>query len=172
MLSLWHLVGVVEMLSKPRVPLLPPTRRAGRRVAAEVGTSGEATVALLVCPPVGSHANGAQQPEDQVGQVDPDGVLHELDVTVALGVLVDVHLAKDAKDRTPQNENDQAPGRNDCEAQNEGDQIEQRSQRGEGADNYGVDPFAVGIDVSLASSVEILAIEANDDQSHDKLEKV
>lgn len=154
-------------------------------------------MALLVRPPVGGHANGADEPEDQVGQVDPDGVLHGLDVAVALGVLVDVHLAKDAKDGAPQDEHDEAPGRDGGEAHDERDQVEQRGQRGEGADNDGVDlkaadehlslhchmlgrggardqtyPFPIGVDMGLACPIEIFAIETDDDQSHHKLEKV
>lgn len=139
-----HLVVVVEVLGRPGAALLSPARGARGRVAAEVGAPGETAVALLVRPPVGGHANGADEPEDQVGQVDPDGVLHGLDVAVALGVLVDIHLAKDAEDGAPQNEHDEAPSRDGGEAHDERDQVEQRSQRGEGADNDGVDLKAAG----------------------------
>lgn len=149
-----HLVVVVEVLGRSGAgPLFSPARGARGRVAAEVGAPGEAAVALLVRPPVGGHANGADEPEDQVGQVDPDGVLHGLDVAVALGVLVDVHLAKDAKDGAPQDEHDEAPGRDRGEAHDERDQVEQRGQRGEGADNDGVDLKAADEHLSTLSHV-------------------
>lgn len=44
-------------------------------------------------PPVGGGCQRADEPEEGVGQVDPDGVLHTLNATVALCVLLDVHLA-------------------------------------------------------------------------------
>jgi hypothetical protein len=47
-----------------------------------------------VLPPVQESAQGRQQPQERVGKVDPDGVLHALDITIAFGVLVDVHLKK------------------------------------------------------------------------------
>lgn len=37
------------------------------------------------------------EPKKQVGEQDPDGVLHADDALVALGVLVDVHFAEDAE---------------------------------------------------------------------------
>lgn len=43
-------------------------------------------------PPVDEISDGCDEPEDGVGQNDPHGVLHSLNVAVALRVLLDVHL--------------------------------------------------------------------------------
>ena len=45
-----------------------------------------------VSPPVAGGGGGRDEPEQHVGQVDPDGVLHALDAAITLWVLVDVHL--------------------------------------------------------------------------------
>jgi hypothetical protein len=44
----------------------------------------------------------ADQPQEHVDQIYPDGVLHPLNSCVAFGVLMNVHLAKYAKDCDPQ----------------------------------------------------------------------
>jgi hypothetical protein len=46
-----------------------------------------------VLEPVDSHGNRCGQPQEHVDQVDPNGVLHALDVLVALGVLLDEELS-------------------------------------------------------------------------------
>ena len=55
-------------------------------------TAREAGPVLAVLDPVGQRGAGADEPEQGVGEVDPDGVLHALDVGVALGVFVDEEL--------------------------------------------------------------------------------
>ena len=55
-------------------------------------TAGETGAALTVCPPVGEAADGSEEPEERIGENDPYGSLHTCYVSVALGVLVDIHL--------------------------------------------------------------------------------
>src|SRR5687767_1859712 len=107
----------------------------------DVRASSEASPGISVLPPVQERSNRGQQPEQRVGQVDPDGVLHARDVTIALRTLVNIHLlsqnvslqhfmqdaqgdthtSEDAKDSDPQYEEDEVPnrGENACDAQNE-----------------------------------------------------
>lgn len=54
--------------------------------------ASEARVALPVAPPVNEISDGRNEPENGVDEHHPDGILHPLDVAVALGILVDVHL--------------------------------------------------------------------------------
>lgn len=58
----------------------------------DLATTGEASTALAMSPPVCGRSQSADEPEQCVGQVDPDGILHTLDATITLGVLLDVHL--------------------------------------------------------------------------------
>lgn len=90
-------------------------------------------------PPVGGAGDGANEPQQHVGEVDPNGVLHALDVAVTLGVLLDVHVAEQAEEGDPEDEDDEAPGGDRGEAQDEGHRVEDGRQGGEGADHFGVD---------------------------------
>jgi len=47
---------------------------------------------IPVLPPVTQGRQGSNEPEQGAGEIDPDRVLHALDTTVTLGVLIDVHL--------------------------------------------------------------------------------
>jgi hypothetical protein len=78
-----------------------------------------------VLPPVQEGAQGRQQPEERVGKVDPDGILHALDVTIAFGILVDVHPSKDTEDGDPEDEKDEIPDWREhaCNAQDERNQV-------------------------------------------------
>lgn len=75
-------------------------------------------------PPVRGRGGAANQPEQRVRQVDPDGVLHSLDVRVAMGPLVDVKAAKEAEEDDPKHEDDETPHRHDGESEHEGDEVE------------------------------------------------
>lgn len=43
---------------------------------------------ITVPPPVNGSGNGRNQPQKRAGKINPHGVLHALDVAVALGILV------------------------------------------------------------------------------------
>ena len=47
----------------------------------------------------------AQQPKNHIHQINPHGILHALDPSIAFGILVDEHLPKDAEERRPENTN-------------------------------------------------------------------
>lgn len=47
--------------------------------------------------------DGGGEPEQHVDQIDPDSILGPLDAAIALRVLVDEKLAKDAEDSDPEN---------------------------------------------------------------------
>ncbi len=101
----------------PAAPVPAHIRQVGRRL--DGGPSGEAGVALAVRPPVAEGGEGGDEPQQGAGEVDPDGVLHALDVGVALGVLVDVHAAEDAEEGDPQHEQHEigstpTPGLKEC----------------------------------------------------------
>lgn len=98
-------------------------------------------------PPVGGAGDGADEPQQHVGEVDPDGVLHALDIAVALGVLLDVHVAEQAEERNPKNEDDEAPGRDGGEAQDKGNRVENGRQGGQSAHDFSEDlEFALADD--------------------------
>lgn len=73
------------------------------------GAAGEAAMPLTMSEPVRGGADKGEEPQDGAGEVDPDGVLHALNARVALGVLIDVHLSKNAEQCDPQNEEDEVP---------------------------------------------------------------
>ncbi len=54
--------------------------------------SGELGAGVTVLPPVCGAGEEGNEPEEHVGEVDPDGVLHALDAAVTLRVLVKVQL--------------------------------------------------------------------------------
>lgn len=55
------------------------------------------------------HANdSADEPQEHIDQVDPDGVFHSLDPAIALRVLVNVEFTEDTEDGCPE---DTAPGK-------------------------------------------------------------
>lgn len=47
---------------------------------------------ITMPPPVDGSGNGRNQPQKRAGKINPHGVLHALDVAVALGILVDEQL--------------------------------------------------------------------------------
>ncbi|POS77234.1 hypothetical protein DHEL01_v204368 [Diaporthe helianthi] len=117
-------------------------------------------------------ADKGEEPQDGVGKVDPDSVLHALHTTVALSVLVDIHLAKDSKESDPQDEQDQIPRPNKPESQDEGHQIQQGGDGGQGAYHLGVDPFAVGFYACLVGPAQVDSIKRADGDSECELNDV
>lgn len=134
--------------------------------------AGEPRVSLTVPPPVPQRAQEGHEPQQRAGEVDPDGVLHALDAGVALGVLVNVHAAKNPKKGDPQDEEDQVPGPDEPEAEDEGDEVEEGGDGGQGADDLGVDPFRVLVLVGLGGAVQVDAVEATDGEGEGELDDV
>lgn len=64
------------------------------QVPLDDGARSELASGMSVFEPVGQRRNSDDEPEKHVDKVDPDGMLHATDITVALGVFVDVHLCR------------------------------------------------------------------------------
>jgi hypothetical protein len=62
--------------------------------ALDFGTASKEGASIPMLPPIRKGGNGRNQPEQCAGQVYPHGVFHALDVSVAMGVLVDVQLGE------------------------------------------------------------------------------
>ena len=148
-------------------------------------------------PPVGERGDAADEPEQGTSKVDPDGVLHALHVAVALGVLVDVHAAEQPKQRNPQGEQHEAPGRHQRESQDERNQVEQRGHSRQDADDHRVDlldppslvqlearwwhgpgekiaayPFSVRVLPLLVGPVQVRTVEPTDGHGEHELEEM
>jgi hypothetical protein len=59
---------------------------------------------VAVLPPVPESRQGCDEPEEGAGKINPNGVLHASDISVTLGILINVHLAKHAKEGDPEDE--------------------------------------------------------------------
>lgn len=110
-----------------------------------MSSSCEARPGLTVLEPVAKRGQCGNQPQESVGQVNPDCVLHALDTTVALGILIDVHLSKDTKESNPEDEEDKVPdGHKDTrDTHDEWDKVDDASDGRETTNNNGVDPFRI-----------------------------
>lgn len=108
------------------------------------------------------------EPQQHVGKVDPDGVLHALDALVSLGVLWDVHLAENAKDNEPEDEENNIHSEKGPSLE-EGNGIDEDGNARNTGCHFSPNPFSVGVDVCLACAVKVNAIESSDGQSKDEL---
>jgi len=54
-------------------------------------------MALTIAPPVDERRDSDGIPQQRAGEIDPDSILHTLDIDVALKVLLDTHRAKDVE---------------------------------------------------------------------------
>ena len=52
--------------------------------------------------PVHKHGDRAEEPQQRIGEVYPDGILHPLDARIAFGILLDVHLRSEEKESESQ----------------------------------------------------------------------
>jgi len=110
-------------------------------------------------------------------------VLHAHDPVVPLWILPDVHPAEDAEQRQPQDAQDALvreqrevrPGAARYGVVLERDQQHEEDQGRQGREaggDEGVDPFRVRVGPLLAGGVDVLAVEAGDDEGHDELDEV
>lgn len=181
-----HLGGCFAVADSAPVALAVPGGRRAKRVRLDVtnalsrlagmpldpGATSEAAVSLAVGVPVGCVADKGEEPQEGVGEVDPDGVLHTLHAAVALGVLIDVHLSKDSEQGDPQDEEDQVPRPHEPEPQDERHQVQHRCEGGQGADYLGVDPFAVDICALLVGTAQVDSVQRAHGDSEDELDDV
>lgn len=181
-----HLGGSPAVADSSLAALAVPGRRRARRVRLDVtnalsrlagrpldpGATSEAAVSLAVGEPVGGCADKGEEPQDGIDEVDPDGVLHALHAAVALGVLIDVHLSKNAKQRNPQDEEDQVPRPHEPEAQDKRNQVKHRREGGQAADHLGVDPFAVDVFALLVGAAQVDSVQCAHGDSERELDDV
>lgn len=136
----------------------------------------------LSFPPAETAPQGRSDPEEEVGEIDPDGVLHARDAGIALGVFADVHLAEDAEQGEPEEDEDALPDedwqmqrrtdRDRAVLEHEGsEQVGQSREGGQTGRDLGVHPFGVRVGVRLVRVVEVNSVEAGDGQAHDELEE-
>lgn len=71
--------------------------------------------------PENQHANGTNQPQQRIRKIHPHRVLHAQDPRVALRIRLDVHVAKQAKQRDPQDEERRVRHPRERDAREEGD---------------------------------------------------
>lgn len=75
--------------------------------------------------------NRTEEPQQQIDQIDPNRILHPLDTRGHFSVLVNVHLAEDAEERAPEDEEDEVPGRENV-GLDEGNCVDDGGDGGEG----------------------------------------
>lgn len=89
--------------------------------------------------PVNSHSHRADQPKQRIHEINPHRVLHAQDTAVALGVRVDVELAKCTEEHDPEDEEKGVPDEEEGDAGDEGDHVEEGCNGGQRSNNFGID---------------------------------
>jgi hypothetical protein len=94
---------------------------------------------MPVLDPEHRHTNSTDQPEQSIGQINPHGILHPLYTCISLRMLLDVQIAKYAKQGDPEDEEDTVPCESERDPRHEGNHVEDGGDSREGAGNYCVD---------------------------------
>lgn len=113
---------------------------------------------------------GRDEPQQHVHHIDPCRALHPNNAAVALWILMDIHLAKDAEQYEPEKpdcrvDHEEHPGLNKRDHEDDG------HDGRDGATEDGVDPFRVGVLVCFAGIGKVLGVQTDDNDTHDKLEE-
>lgn len=87
------------------------------------------------------HAHRRDQPKQRIHQIHPNRILHALNPRIALRPLLDIHIAKQAEERDPQDEQDRVADPGEGDAGGEGDEVQQGEEGGEGGGYFCVDRF-------------------------------
>jgi flagellar basal body rod protein FlgC len=114
--------------------------------------------------------NGRDEPQHGIRQQHPDAVLHAGNALVALWILVNVHASKDAKRNDIADEDDDVYGKEEPRF-DERQHKDQRREGAEGAAYNGPHPLAVDVFSLLARVVQVDSVQADDGETHDKLEE-
>jgi len=138
----------------------------------DLGAAGESRLSLTVAPPVNKAANGGDEPEECAGKVDPDCVLHPLDIAIALGILFDVHAAEQAEQGDPEDKKHHIPDPDPGESKDEWYHVQQSCERGNATDNLCIDPFSIDIFVLRLGPLKIDSVQTTDCDCQNELEKV
>ena len=83
---------------------------------------------------------------------------------------MNIHFPKDPKYRRPQDK--QYPIPRTCPPEFYfGKHVDYACESGEGTDDFGIDPFRVGVFVGFVRGVEVLAVETEDGEGEDELDE-
>ena len=88
--------------------------------------------------PINRHATRRDQPKEGIHQIDPNRILHPLN-TIIVRACANVHLAEDAKECDPEDEEYEVPDEEHGDARDEGDKVEGGCDGGEGGGYFCVD---------------------------------
>ena len=97
-------------------------------------------------------------------------MFHPNNPAIPLRIRMNIHLPKHPKHRRPQNEKYPIPRTGPPEFYF-GKHVDYACESGEGTDDFGIDPFGVGVFVGFARGVEVLAVETEDGEGEDELDE-
>jgi hypothetical protein len=109
-----------------------------------------------------------KKPKQHIRQQHPDGVLHALNASIALWVLGNVHLAKDAECNKVTQENKRIDVEKEPRLE-QGQHEDERSDGAQGAAYHAPHPFAVDVNMRFARPVQVLGVETDDDDAEHEL---
>ena len=92
-------------------------------------TAGVHSTCLAIAEEDKRSIAGRNEPEEHIDHVDPSGALHADDTAVALRILLDIHLAEDAKEDQVEKEDEGVQ----AEKEPRLDEREHEGERGDGA---------------------------------------
>jgi len=118
--------------------------------------------------PINQHATRGDQPKQRIHQINPNGILHSLDPIIVCP-RTDIHLAEDAKERDPQDEEYEVPDEEEGDPRDEGDEVERCGDGGEGGGYFCVDPFSIAVFVLAIRFMQIYTIETTDCEGENEL---
>lgn len=130
--------------SLPYHPLLPPLPSI---TTSDLRPPRPLTPPTPMLNPENRHPNRTNQPQKRIHQINPNRILHPLDPPIPLRVLLDIHIAKQAEQRDPEDEEDRVPYEDEGDAAGEGDEVEERRDGGEGGGDFCVDLEREGVSI-------------------------
>jgi hypothetical protein len=86
--------------------------------------------------PEDRHPDRADQPQQHIHKINPNGMLHPENARIALCVGFDVEIPEDAKDSNPKDEEDGIPDEEEGNAADEGDEVEEGRDCREGGSYF------------------------------------
>jgi len=133
-------------------------------------TPGVGGPCLAVFPEDERAVASRDEPEQHVDEQNPDGVLHAGNTLVALGILVDVHLAENAERNQVEQERKEVASEEEPRLEPRG-HAEEGPDAGNSTDDGGIHPLGIAADTCIGGSNEILGVEADDNDAKDELEE-
>lgn len=119
--------------------------------------------------PEHQHPQRTDQPQKSINQIHPNRMFHPNNSAIPLRVRLNIHIAKQSKERDPEDEQDGIECPCEGDARGEGDDVEQGQDGGEGGDYFCEDPFPITVLVLLIRLMQIHAIETADSEREDDL---